>query len=118
MDQDMNFESDEWAEKEYLKMNMLFYKNLTFQIFLYSDFLNKLVKDDLRFVYQDSTGTRKDGIISFYELDETKKPIYSVYMLLAVSLSYSPQDITWFSLHILNQKLNGRVDTCWEFGKD
>jgi len=69
-------------------------------------------------VYQDSTGTRSDGIIVHYELDETKMPIYKVEIILYVILPSKPQDITWFSLHILNKKITGRVDMRWDFRKD
>ncbi len=118
--QDQNFESDEWAEKEFSeeKQFALSYNVLAFQIFLRSESLNLLAKDDLRFVYQDSTGTRKDGMIILYEMDETKKPIYKVSTGAGVSLHSNLQNITWFSLHILNKKTAGRVDMCWDFKKD
>jgi predicted small secreted protein len=114
--QDQSFESDEWAEKEHRRMSQP--NTLVFQIYLYSETLNYLAKDNLRFIYQDSIGTRKDGKIYHYELDESKKPIYMVHMGVFVFLPSNPQDITWFSLHILNKKLAGRVDMRWDFQKD
>ena len=81
-----------------------------------------MAKEDLRFIYQDSTGTRRDENIAFYKLDEelaeTEKPTYNVQINLSVFLSSRPQDITWFSLHILNKKITGRVDMRWDFRKD
>ena len=114
--QDQYFETDEWAEKEYQEVN--FPHALLFQIFFFSDFLNLLAEDDLRFVYQDSTGARKDGEIISYELDETKKSEYFVKIEVAILLPSNPQDITWFSLHILNKNVAGRVDMRWNFRKD
>jgi len=117
MFQDQNFESDEWAEKYHRDVNNP--RILSFQIFLWSESLNLLAKDNLRFVYQDSTGMRSDGFIDSYELDETKKPEYEVDISLSVFLIPSnPQDITWFSLHILNKNFAGRVDMRWDFRKD
>ena len=116
--QDQNFESDEWAEKKYRETNELFDNILGFQIFLRSESLNYLAKDDLRFIYQDSTGIRRDGEIDYYELDETKKPIYRVEVGLLISSLFNLQDITWFSLHILNKNKAGRVDMRWDFKKD
>ena len=110
------FETDEWAEKKYQEEN--FPQILIFQIILDSDFLNRLAKDDLRFVYQDSAGTRKDGAIVSYKLDETKKPEYIVEIEVGISLPSNQQNITWFSLHILNKKTPGRVDMRWDFRKD
>jgi len=115
--QDQNFESDEWAEKEHRDLGDP--RILSFQIFLWSDSLNRLAKDNLRFVYQDSTGMRSDGLIDSYELDETKKPEYKVNIFVYVFLIPSnPKDITWFSLHILNKYTAGRVDMRWDFRKD
>ena len=116
--QDLYFESDEWAEKEYQEMNSLFNNILRFQIMVASESLNLLAKEDLRFVYQDSTGMKRDGEIDHYELDETKMPIYSVLTMVFVSGLTNHQDITWFSLHILNKKTAGRVDMRWKFRKD
>jgi hypothetical protein len=115
--QDRNFETDEWAEEYYQEVN--FPELLAFQIFLWSESLGLLAKDDLRFVYQDSTGMRKDGEIYHNELDETKKPIYYLVKIkLEVHFFSNPQDITWFSLHILNKNRAGRVDMRWDFRKD
>ena len=114
--QDQNFESDEWAEKFHRDWGDP--RILTFQIFLQSESLNYLAKDDLRFIYQDSTGIRRDGEIDYYELDETKKPIYRVEVGLLISSLFNLQDITWFSLHILNKYTAGRVDMRWDFRKD
>ena len=100
-------------------MNYPFYNILFFHIIIVSESLNLLAKDDLRFVYQDSTGMRKDGEIGSYKLDETKKPIYMVKPVeVAISSLSKPQDITWFSLHILNKNIAGRVDMRWDFKKD
>ena len=114
--QDMNFESDEWEEKEY--QGFYFPQTLGFLIYLESDSLDRSAKEDLRFIYQDSTGTRKDGEIYSYELDETKKPEYMVKIQVVISLPSNPQNITWFSLHILNKNTAGRVDMRWDFRKD
>jgi len=117
---DQNFESNKWAEKEYADH---IYPNcstkLVFQVFLKSNSLNLLAKENLRFVYQDSTGIQEDGTIYAYNLDETKKPIYSVKVMSDVPISTNnPQDITWFSLHILNTESTGRVGMRWVFRKD
>lgn len=116
MFQDRNFESDEWAEKHYRDWSDS--RILEFHIFLCSKFLNLLAKEDLQFIYQDSTGARKNGVIYFYELEETKEPEYSVEIGLGVYLPSNPQDITWFSLHILNKRSTERVDMRWDFKKD
>jgi len=117
--QGQNLESGKWAEKEYADhIYPHCSTKLVFQIFLNSDSLNLLAKENLRFVYQDSTGSREDGTIYSYNLDETKKPIYSVMVMADVPISTNnPQDITWFSLHILNTQHFGRVDMRWEFQK-
>jgi hypothetical protein len=118
--QDLNFLSDEWAEREYQerKNKNSFPELLGFQIFLDSDSLNLLAKDDLRFIYQDSTGAIQNGEIYSYKLDETKKPEYHVEIMVDILPISNPQNITWFSLHILNKKIVGRVDMCWDFRKD
>jgi len=118
--QGQNLESGKWAEKEYADhIYPHCSTKLVFQIFLNSDSLNLLAKENLRFVYQDSTGSREDGTIYSYNLDETKKPIYSVMVMADVPISTNnPQDITWFSLHILNKYIAGRVDMRWDFRKD
>jgi hypothetical protein len=116
--QDVYFENDQWAEEEHRENLRYHSKSLAFQIFLGCDSLNLLEKKNLRFVYQDSTGERKDGIIVVYKLDETKKPIYKATIELDVPLCNNFEEITWFSMHILNKKTAGRVDMCWEFKKN
>ena len=108
--QDQNFESDEWAEKYYRDLGNP--RILSFQIFLRSDSLNRLAKDDLRFVYQDSTGSKIDGDVIFYKVKEVTR------IDVAILVTSNPQDITWFSLHILNKYIAGRVDMRWDFRKD
>jgi hypothetical protein len=114
--QDQSFETDEWAEKEYQRANDP--EILPFQIFLDSESLYRLAEDDLRFIYQDSTGAKKDGEIYIYKPNETKKPVYSIFAMVSVSLPSHPQDITWFSFHIFNKNKAGRVDMRWDFRKD
>jgi len=108
------------GQRKYKKVyqEVYFPQALSFQIYLQSDFLNRLTKDDLRFIYQDSTGARQDGVIISYELNETKKPEYRVQIGVIILLLSNPQDITWFSLHILNKVFTGRVDMRWDFRKD
>ncbi|MCX6089930.1 MAG: hypothetical protein NTX88_06120 [Candidatus Atribacteria bacterium] len=118
MIQDQNFETDQYAEDLFIKNEYYLNGLLPFHVVLVSSSLSLLDKDQLRFVFQNSTGTKKDANIHDYNLDETKKPIYSAQINLLADLPPNAEKITWFSLHILNKGDTRRVDMSWTFKKE
>jgi len=116
--QDRYAESDGWVEKEYSDAVDISSRYVHFDIYLSSDSLPRLDEEHLCFIFQDSTGSRTEGEIVSYFLDETIAPTYLAAVRVNVPLPDNPRNITWFSLQVFHTQFAGAASMRWEFRED
>lgn len=116
--QSEKFESDEWAEKKFADISNMSSDSLEFQIYLYSDSLEIVAQENLRFLYLDNTGNQEEGYVYDYRQNEFKRPMYGIEVHVEFPFLTNLGDIIWFNLQIINTKKADKVDMLWDFRKD